>query len=93
MSVTNYAYSLCNNPEECSSHFIICLWYSLIYFCHVIVFHMTNKEHDYQFTNFTHMIQQAYPTYFETNYLIVTIKNSTHLLPSLLQRWSNFISC
>jgi hypothetical protein len=37
--------------------------------------------------------QEAYPTYLETKYLIVTTENSTHLLPSLLQRWSNFISC
>jgi hypothetical protein len=59
----------------------------------ILLFHMTDKEHDYQCTNFNYTIQQAYPTYFATKYLIVTIKNSTHLLPSLLQRWSNFISC
>ena len=93
MLVRIYDYSLCNNPEECSSHFITCLLYSLIYFHHVIVFHMTDKEHDYRCTNFNHTIQQAYPTYYETKYLVVTITNSTHLLPSLLQRCSNFISC
>jgi len=93
MSVRNCAYSLCNYAEQCSSHFIIFLWYSLIYFSFVIVFHMNDKEYDNQCTNFTHTIPQAYSTYFETKYLIVTIKNSTHLLPSLLQRWSNFISC